>query len=245
MTRARETCGPDDNFQMPVSDHFRKSKSLAAVEVCLLVAIIASGCATTRNRHPAKGQANVRDWSGARLIMLPFMDAAAVLGAETGVRNPFTRRVYLTGKPDPEAAAMLTGMFLNSLRKLADVSVKQVNYDPELWPRGMERETALELARSYNADGVLAGCLYLFRQRRGKRYSVVEPAAVAFDVVLLDARNGRIAWKGVFIETQQALSENLLSLGDFVRRGGRWLTAEELARDGIEKVLKTFPGRRK
>ncbi len=176
--------------------------------------------------------------------MLPFIDAAQFLGAETSVRNPFTMRVYLTGKPDPKAAARVTDLFLSSLRQVADVSVDLVNYIPPGWQKGREREAALELARSYNADGILVGYLYQFKERQGKRYSVVQPASVAFDMALLDARNGQIAWKGVFIETQRALSDDLLSFGDFVKRGGRWLTAEELARDGIAKVLMTFPGRR-
>ena len=212
---------------------------------CLLGAVMAAGCTTPAGNHPSAQPASAERWNGARLLMLPFIDAAQVMGAETSVRNPFTKRVYLTGEPNPEAAALVTDLFLDELRRVAHVSVKLLKYPLPGWRKGRERIALLELARSYDADGILVGYLYLFKQRQGKQYSVVEPATVAFDVVLLDARNGQVAWKAAYNEKQRALSEDLLSLGDFVKRGGRWLTAEQLARDGIAKVLENFPGRRK
>ena len=36
--------------------------------------------------------------------------------------------------------------------------------------------------------------------------------------------------------------EDLLQFASFYRGKGKWVTAEELAGEGMEQVLKTFPG---
>jgi len=41
----------------------------------------------------------------------------------------------------------------------------------------------------------------------------------------------------VFDENQQALTENLLGIGKFFKRGGKWITAEALSKEGVEKGL--------
>ena len=48
-------------------------------------------------------------------------------------------------------------------------------------------------------------------------------------------------WNGVFAETQQALSENILSTYGYPGGGMRWLTAEELARWGAEETVLQIP----
>jgi hypothetical protein len=40
-----------------------------------------------------------------------------------------------------------------------------------------------------------------------------------------------------FDEQQKPLMSNLLEFGKFVERGGRWITAERLAQEGIESGL--------
>jgi hypothetical protein len=70
---------------------------------------------------------------------------------------------------------------------------------------------------------------------------VDKPASVAFDVHLLRVKDGKRVWNGKFDETQQALSENLLKIGSFVRRGAAWLKAEELSSVGMDEMLKRFP----
>jgi hypothetical protein len=53
--------------------------------------------------------------------------------------------------------------------------------------------------------------------------------------------DGRTIWDGSFDETQQPLFENLFNLSAFFKRKGKWITAEELAFSGLEKVLETLP----
>jgi hypothetical protein len=54
---------------------------------------------------------------------------------------------------------------------------------------------------------------------------------------LIDVQRGDVIWSARFDETQKGLSENILALGDIRERGIRWLTAEQLAQDGVRKMV--------
>jgi len=64
---------------------------------------------------------------------------------------------------------------------------------------------------------------------------------VAFDIDLIRVADGRTVWSGSFDETQQSLGENLFQLGTFIARGGRWVTAKDMATSGLNNILKKFP----
>jgi hypothetical protein len=77
--------------------------------------------------------------------------------------------------------------------------------------------------------------VYRFQERRGGNLAVEKPASVAFHVHLM--KENKVLKVFSFDETQQALSDNVLRLGDFVRRGGKWVTAGELAREGVHRAI--------
>ena len=60
---------------------------------------------------------------------------------------------------------------------------------------------------------------------------------MAFDIYLIDCRANRLVWSASYDETQQALSDNLGTFGDFMRRGGRWVSAEDLAGEAMENMF--------
>ena len=68
------------------------------------------------------------------------------------------------------------------------------------------------------------------------------PASVSLDLHLLRVKDGAMVWKPQCDQTQKSLSEDLFQLGEVARRGLRWLTAEELAKSGLEEMFKEFPG---
>jgi hypothetical protein len=102
------------------------------------------------------------------------------------------------------------------------------------------REVLTETGRSFSADAVLFGYVYRWRERKGTPYSVDTPASVAFDLHVLSSHDGSILWEGSFNKAQLSLSENLLDFSTFMRSGGKWLTARELARIGVEKLVREF-----
>jgi hypothetical protein len=87
------------------------------------------------------------------------------------------------------------------------------------------------------ADAVMTGRMLRYRERVGGDIGVQSPASVAFILELIDVQRGDVIWSTRFDETQKGLSENILSLGDIRERGLRWLTAEQLAQDGVRKII--------
>ncbi len=90
------------------------------------------------------------------------------------------------------------------------------------------------------------GSLDKYQEREGGEYGVFSPASVAFYVELLSVPEGVLLWQSYYAETQRPLLEDVTSIGKFFKRGGRWLTADELAREGVQDVvskLKIFLGK--
>jgi hypothetical protein len=102
-------------------------------------------------------------------------------------------------------------------------------------------EVLRRVGSELGAEGVVAGYVYRFRERKGVSYTVEQPASVAFEIHLLRVSDGALVWRGTFDKTQSSLMENLLQYASFFRGKGKWVTAEELTGEGIEQVLKTFP----
>ena len=104
------------------------------------------------------------------------------------------------------------------------------------------REVLREVGTEMEAEGVVIGYVYRFRERKGVSYTVEQPASVAFEIHLLRVSDGELVWRGSFDKTQSSLMENLFQFASFFRGKGKWVTAKELTGEGVEQVLKTFPG---
>ena len=100
---------------------------------------------------------------------------------------------------------------------------------------------AITICQQVGGEAVLIVTLNRYRERLGNEYSVVHPASVAFDYKLLEAGSGRTLCAGVFDEAQQPLSENILDFFKFSKRGGKWITGETLAREGLQQKLANCP----
>jgi hypothetical protein len=98
-----------------------------------------------------------------------------------------------------------------------------------------------EVGNRFNADAVLIGYIYRWREREGTNYSVKRAASVSFDLHLIRSLNGAIMWRSMYEKTQRSLSENLLDMGTFKESGGKWLTAEKLGEIGLRKILAEMP----
>ncbi len=98
------------------------------------------------------------------------------------------------------------------------------------------------LGAHFKADTVLKGYVLRYVDRVGGKYGVSRPASVSFVIHLYDAKDGSLIWSGSYKETQISLSENLLNINLFFKRGFKWLTADELAKFGISEVVYKIPG---
>lgn len=97
------------------------------------------------------------------------------------------------------------------------------------------------LGAKQNANAVLDVTVTRFRERDGSDIAVNSPASAAFEMVLTDVDSGMVLWAASFDETQEALSSNLFTLGQARSRGFKWITVEELVRQGMKERLAECP----
>jgi hypothetical protein len=96
---------------------------------------------------------------------------------------------------------------------------------------------AQEVGDRLKVDGVLMGLVRTYREREGSRLGA-NPAAVGFEVFLVNPADGVVLWKGEFFEEQKPLTQDVVG---FFEKSGGFVTAKELAELGVQKVMKTFP----
>jgi hypothetical protein len=184
-----------------------------------------------------------------KILALPFKDLSQGEGENKDVRCPVCGRVFFSGEVATGAADFLSEELVSWMQNQTnhDVFFSDFNYNSLPWTlftNGGEkafRKMLAEVGRKKHFDTVLAGFLFRFKERVGKGYSIQSPASVAFSVHLIRVSDAETIWSAHFDETQQSLGENLFQLGSFLRRGGRWITAKEMAVSGLDKLLREFP----
>ena len=92
------------------------------------------------------------------------------------------------------------------------------------------------LAKRLKADAALIGQVLVYQERVGNRMGASPPATVGFEVKVV-AADGQVLWVGNYFERQRPMTEDFMG---FIRRWS-FVTAEELARYGIDEVMKEFP----
>ena len=91
-------------------------------------------------------------------------------------------------------------------------------------------------------DAVVTGVITRYNDRNGTALSTERPTSVSFDVYLISVEDGKVLWNATFDETQGPLSDNLLMIGRYFKGGGVWQTNDALARNGMNRLVETFPG---
>jgi hypothetical protein len=144
----------------------------------------------------------------------------------TGAEQEISRILYeeLQKKFDPAVDDYDRGLFV--FKRLARDN-----------PHNTLRSLASAFARERGVEYVMIGILENYIAREGSAAGIERPASVSFSLKLLHVPTGSVVFEGSFDETQQPLSENVLNALVFFKRGARWLTAGELAREGIMDIL--------
>ena len=148
----------------------------------------------------------------------------------------------------PGASRSLTRMVYEALRlkfgaQVVSMDRSQVAFAETVTDESSEtpRMLAQGLGRKLGADYVVVGTVWRFRDRGEVPGVPDSPASVAFALYLVEVKTGRRMWRGVFDETQRPLTDNLLQARQSLKMGVKWLSARELARFGVEQVMKSFP----
>lgn len=106
------------------------------------------------------------------------------------------------------------------------------------------RNTALQhwvqVGRKAGVELLIVPQILDWHEREGSSAGVISSAAVDVQFYLIDVEEGVLLNRSVFREKQQSLSSDLLHAGTFFKRGGKWITARQLAGEGIDKMITEF-----
>lgn len=188
-----------------------------------------------------------------RIAVVPFQRIILEDTTDKTVRCPISGRIFMTCDPPEgvETEKVIEEIFIRRLEDCRRFAIIPPGRVGGIYKRistaslkSAQLEILREVGRELEADGVVTGYVYRYREREGYPYSVKKPASVAFGIYLVRVSDGVLIWRGVFDITQSSLFENILQVSPFLKHGGKWLTSEELAEVGMEEALKTFPGLR-
>jgi hypothetical protein len=184
-----------------------------------------------------------------RIAVVPFQ-AIRQEDADVGtVRCPLCGLMFKTERYAKGSETVVESIFLDRLKDekaFALIPPERVGGVYEGVTGGLFKADLLDVLKKVGteleADGIILAYVYRFRERKGFSLSVEKPASVAFEIHLIRVDDGAIVWKGIFDKTQASLMENLLQIASFIKEGGKWVTAKELAAEGMDDILKDFPG---
>ncbi len=165
-------------------------------------------------------------------VLPPSEETAARPRAIPGTTEP--------RNPERDAAETLTRILYSVMAAMpnwqivSDQEVREIS--ESVSPTG-DSARLRQIGEMVYADAVIVGHVRRFRERVGDEWGAKSPASVGFVLDLIDVRRGDIVWSANFDETQKSLSENIFALSDITRRGVRWLTAEQLAQEGVKKAI--------
>ncbi|MEG2173600.1 MAG: hypothetical protein RRY29_10155 [Desulfovibrionaceae bacterium] len=103
-------------------------------------------------------------------------------------------------------------------------------------PQGLAYWT--QFAEGQDIDLLLVPQIINWHQRQGSSAGVTEPAHVRAEFYLINVKTGQIVKFTTFEEKQAGLVDNMLGVGDFLKRKGAWVTAEELTQEAIRATIK-------
>ena len=222
-------------------------KSITFRPAALILAVFVLGACATQGGPVIRPQGDLTKIE--KVAVLPYKNMTAVYGEGATVRSPITGRVFVTGPVANRADQFLTERVVSRVRQ--DIAFKTVparnannilnavaDGKGRAWNRRMQ---LAETGRQLGADAIMAGHVYRFRERVGTNFAAYPPASVSFDLYIIDCRQGSVVWYAFYNYTQQALSDNSGGMGNFIRRRGRWVTAEELATFAIEDMFADLP----
>jgi hypothetical protein len=205
------------------------------LKVLPVIALLTVGCSFGPNNLQSKHSTDLEARKIHRIAVLPPIAAPSV----PAVKTP------LGPAPDPQAAernaaehlAKYIYSAMSSLPNWQIVSDSEIREVEQPLGPTAEAMRLRRLGEMVYADAVIAGRIQRYRERIGDEWGAESPASVAFILELVDARRGDVIWTARFDETQKSLSENIFAIGDIGQRGIRWLTADQLAEEGVKKAI--------
>jgi hypothetical protein len=185
-----------------------------------------------------------------KVVVVGFDAAIAQGGGPEVVRNPLSGYTFMAEPVSPAVVESMTSLLFEKVLEQGRYELVTPGQASGVFSSilasdqniGLEPLKLLQkVGEAFSADAVMVGYIYRWQKRIGTDYAADRPASVALDLYLVSPRDGAILWKATFDKTQAPLTDNLYDLSTFVESRGRWFTADELGRLGLQKLLAKLP----
>jgi len=206
---------------------------------------------STDNDHTSFENADLSTLEFKRIAVMPFL-VGKLESPEKPVEKPLSQPL---GKLNIDAANLAEGADQIMTRLVNDVL--QIRFADQMVSmeesaavyanviRDQTLDTPRKLAKKFGenlqADLVVVGTIWRFREKGTVIEIPDSPASVAFAVYLIEVASGKRLWRNAFDGTQKTLSEDVLGGLKQIKMGLRWLSVNELARYGAKNVFLKFP----
>ncbi len=223
-------------LSIAAADHHHRRRRFALIFLATVI-LMFSAC-TTKNVR-VKNLAEIPKFN--RVAVLPF----AVAGCETCVDSFPTCRPQGNRIVCSKINSKIGYDLALSLAREIAIYGKYDVVEPQTAARILPYAGQIsipEMGRRLGVDMIIFGIVNRFHERIGGPMSVQKPASVYFEVSMVDARSGKKVWRAVFDQTQKSFSDDITDVRNFMRGGGKWLTAREFADIGIAETIEQFPG---
>lgn len=215
---------------------------IPAFLACLV--LLAVACASEKDRLRTGTEKAVLK----RIAVVPFQRLVPGDSSSRAVRCPICGTIYPSCELPQNAEMIVQEVFVEAFSDRKEWTLVPMDRVSAVYNRistqdlkDTPAEELSKVGKELEADGVVIGYVSCFRERKGYALSAERPASVTFGVYLVRVSDGAVVWGKIFDKTQQSLMENLFQASTFLKRP-KWLTARELAQEGVEEILKTYPG---
>lgn len=244
---------------MEVTAHSIIIARMTVMHCVVLAALIGAGC--SGSKVTTRSSAELARYQIRSIVLAPFTSIATPQVRDQG--DPFLSTPQSVARSDmsmavPSSAEFppretvtvpgyatekVTHLFWKRLQARGGLHILPPSDAAKVSPAGEEKakatpeKAAVILAKRLKVDAALIGQVSVFQERVGSRLGASPPASVGFEVKVV-AADGQVLWVGNYYERQRPMIEDFMG---FLRRWGAFVTADELARYGVDEVLKEFP----
>lgn len=193
-------------------------------------------------------QRSLSDVSVEKIALMPFL-MGQLQSPNAPIAKPLSKpisQLSVDARGLPEAVDRIMNRIVNQALKVRFqarmVSPDRVadSYQALLTDQELDtpRKRAVKLGQELEANLVMVGTVWRFREKGAIDGAPDNPASVGFALYLVDVETGARLWHGSFDGTQKTLSQDVLGGLKQLNMGLRWLSAEELAQYGLKSMFR-------
>jgi hypothetical protein len=183
-----------------------------------------------------------------RIGVTPFFRGTLGVDIEGPLKGPLSDLALDPEDLAPDAEGILTGYVHQELEKRYGERAVPLTKSREIYgamPKDNKVDTPLSvtkrLGEALEANLMVLGTVRKYRRRTADTGEGYRGVAVAFTVYIVDVPTGKVLWKDRFAESQSSFTDDILRRGKGVKKGMKWLTADEMARRGVKGIFDKCP----